>query len=76
MIYRLLNIMVERLQEEQDAFCHAVPTALREYADALARDNAKEIDGTPFEVDGECVRFKASNGCIVKIIAGCYTPNQ
>jgi hypothetical protein len=72
-VYRLLNIIVERLQPEDEVFCEAVPTALREYADALETDAANAFSGKPHIADSDCIQFRASNGCEMKVIAGAIT---
>ncbi len=71
--YRLLNIMVERFQRRDESFTLYVPDALREYADALERDNNREraADGEN-EADDDCKRFHSKNGCEIKVIAGGY----
>ena len=68
--FHMICIIVERFQEEPgmilpddfETFDEAVPVALREYADACDKDSP--------EVYGDVVKFEASNGCIVKVIAG------
>ena len=35
---RILVLLIERVQEGKELFCHTVPTALRDYAKALDKD--------------------------------------
>lgn len=77
--YRMLNIMVERLQLEDDNFGNAVIKALREYADACEKEFnkpgfSKEPCNIP-TVDNcfDCHKFTASNETVIKVIAGGNT---
>ena len=63
-VQRMLILMVKRDQDMDDDFSSAVPTALREYADAVER-------GIKGKNDHE--EFKASNRCRVLVIAGNET---
>ena len=63
-VQRMLVIMVKRDQDLHDDFSADVPTALREYADAVEK-------GIKSKDDHE--EFKSSNGCRVLVIAGNET---
>ena len=60
-VKRLLNIIVTRWQDGDYDFSAAVPTALREYADAVEKDEKGNNDHESFET---------SNGCRIVVIGG------
>ncbi|MHB1329656.1 MAG: hypothetical protein ACYC2K_15770 [Gemmatimonadales bacterium] len=64
MSFRLAVIAVERLQDTEDLFSPHVAMALREYADAVERGDAGRLAAEQFDT---------SNGCSVRVIAGCFT---
>jgi len=64
LVDRMISIIVKRRQEEKAMFAAAVPTALREYADAVEKGDKSY---------GDLQEFKASNDCRVLVIAGSST---
>jgi len=63
-VQRSIILVVKRRQEERDNFSAAVPTALREYADAVEKDEKGNNDHESFET---------SNGCRILVIAANNT---
>lgn len=64
---RMLVIMVKRYQDTRANFSAHIPTALREYADAVEKGEKGKNDHE---------EFKASNGCRVLVIAGKESVSQ
>ena len=65
-VQRSIVLMVNRRQEERDDFSAAIPAALREYADAVERDEKSY---------GDLQELDCKNGCRILVIAGNNTVN-
>ena len=75
-IRRMLCIIVEREQKEEDVFATAVTSALREYSDEVDKgvnDNNFTGNNNAGRHDHEV--FVAKNGCKIKIIHGIESIN-
>ena len=65
-VQRSIILVVKRRQEERDNFSAAVPTALREYADAVEKGEKSY---------GDLQELDCKNGCRILVIAANDTVN-
>ena len=67
-------IVSANINPEETYFSHLVPDALREYADAVERQNNdpyfEDDDGKPRCGRSQAEMLRTSNGCEVKVIVG------
>jgi len=71
--------MISLIHEESGAFSEAIPSALREYADAVefGNDFPASFGKTPESTPPACgksalERLKTTSGCEILVIAGSY----